>query len=226
MGLWGLLGDVISTHHVTFSITVYFSHQPSPRWSVFARLVWLLYHVVLFFFFFQLIQVWVNLTKWLPFERGWWPICHRTSFLCFYRTAESREGNKATQGWWRVIWSDFPHHKTSGFLEWCLRHLFPCILHLLFFRIFFSPTSCVCILFGFSSTQFTRFHWNPVAGLLSEAGWSFWVLYFVFSLVWFAWTFIGPRLFMHLIYWEGYYLRGICSSSICFRKKKFTLLST
>lgn len=176
-------------------LTESFSHQPGPRWSVFARLVWLLYHVVLLGFFFQLIQVWVNLTKWLPFERGWWLICHPTSFLCFYHTAESGEGSKATQGWWRVIWSDFPHHKTFCFLEWCPRHLFPCILHLGFFGFFF-PTSYVCVLFGFSSTQFTRFRWNPIAGQLSEAGWSFWILYF------FCFQ-------SGLVCSGGYYLRGI-----------------
>lgn len=43
----------------------------------------------------------------------------------------------------------------------------------LFVCLFVFPTSHICVLFGFSSTKFTKFQWNTISGLLSEFwGWS------------------------------------------------------
>lgn len=131
------------------------------------------------FFLFQLIQVWVNLTKWLPFESGWWPICHQASFLCFYCAAESGEGNKAAQGWRSIIWRDLPHHKMLGFLEWRPRHLFPSVLHL--FLLFYFPLFrsafwlCFHLLSSPCSTERQFLSFCQSFG----AGWSFWVLCFI-----------------------------------------------
>lgn len=78
----------------------------------------------------------------------------------------------------------------------------------------FFPTSHICVLFGFSSTQFTMFHWNPIAVLMSEFwGWSV-LLGFVFHLfsVWFGLLglLLGRDcLCMWFIGGRGCYLRGI-----------------
>lgn len=129
---------------------------------------------MLFIFLLELIQVWVNLTKWLPFESGCWPICSRTSFLFFHRAAASGEGSKALQGCWGIIWSDLPHRKTLGFGEQCPQASTSFWSSSCFsVCLFVFPTSHICVLFGFSSTKFTKFQWNTISGLLSEFwGWS------------------------------------------------------
>lgn len=225
-GVWGLLGGVICIHSVTFSLMGCFSHQPDPRWSVFARSVWFLYTCFSFFFFFlfQLIQIWVNLTKWLSFESGRWPICHQTSFLCFYHAAESREENKDTVGWWSIIWSD-SHHEV-----WAFWNDAPSVYFLLFFImldffcVFFPlPISAFCLgLHLLCSSYSNKTQLLPFCQSLGT-GWSFWGLCFMC----FAWPFIGKRFFIYLIYWRGTLPESSFAVAVSFLiLKKFTLFTS
>lgn len=179
-------------------------------------------HVDLFFLF-QLIQIWVNLTKWLPFESGPWPICHRTSFLCFYHAVESREENKDTVGWWSIIWSD-SHHEV-----WAFWNDAPSVYFLLFFILlsflcvfFLLSISAFCLCFHLLSSLYSnKIQLLPFCQSLG-AGSSFGGLCFMC----FAWSFIGKRFFYVFdLLEQGITWGGFCSVSIFSFLKKFALLT-
>lgn len=219
MCVWGLLGGVICIHSVTFSLTGCFSQIQDEmglqdQSGCFT-------HVVHFFCLFQLIQIWVNLTKWLSFECGRWPICHQTSFLCFYHAAESREENKGTVGWWSIIWSD-SHHEVWAFWNDGLSVYFLLSFILLgVFCVFFPlPISAFCLtLHLLSSSYSNKTQLLPFCHSLG-AGWSFWGLCFMC----FTWSSIGKRAFYVFDLLEGDITwAAFCSGNIfSFLKKNYT----
>lgn len=219
--LWGLLGGVICIHSVTFSLTECFSQIQDEvclqdQSGCFT-------HVV-HFFLFELIQIWVNLTKWLSFECGRWPIRHQTSFLCFYHTAESREENKDIVGWWSIIWSDSHHEVWAFWNDGPNVYFLLFFIFLGFFCVFFPlPISAFCLTLHLLSssysnqTQLLPFCQSP------GACWSFWGLCFMC----FTWSLIGKRFFnIYLIYWRGALPEGDFAVVISFLfKKEFTLFA-
>lgn len=110
----------------------------------------------------------------------------------------------------RILGSDAPgiHFLLVFILFFCL-----------FVCLFVFPTSHICVLFGFSSTKFTKFQWNTISGLLSEFwGWSVspfgFYSSFVFSLVWLL-EFLLARSCIWSV-GEGCYLRSILHWQKCF----------
>lgn len=215
MGVWGLQGGVISTCNVTFCTTERFSHQLGPGWSVCK--ICLAASPVLFIIFFlvELIQVWVNLTKWLPFESGCWPICSQTSFLFFHRAAASGEGSKAVQGCSGLMWSNMPRCRTLGFGEWCPRHSFSPGLHLAFFVFSLFAISAFCLGFQLLDSPCSNETWFLVfcqssGGLLVLLGFAF--LLFSAQFVLFEFL-LGRGCLSDLLDW-GVARGGFCHASV------------
>lgn len=102
-----------------------------------------------------------------------------------------------------------------------------------YFLLFFILLGCFCVFFPlpisafclglhlFSSSYSNKTQLLPFCQSLG-AGWSFWCLFFIC----FAWSFIGKRSFIYLIYWKGVLpWWGFCSGRVFSFLKKFTLFT-
>lgn len=155
IGVWGLLGGLICIHSVTFSLTECFSHQPDPRWSVFARSVWLLYTCCSFFFCFSLYKYeWISLNDSpLKVVYGQFAIEHPSCAFIMLQ----REGRRTKTQWAGGASSEVTHTMKCGLFGMMPRVFISFYSSSCWSFLCFLPTSHICILFGFTSTQFLIF---------------------------------------------------------------------